>query len=102
MLKKFKDWLIKKLGGYTKAEYDDFSRIPVCRYEFLPPQNNNIVTLSIEGEFSHFDDPPTEWIEDMLMAELARKIKPHVHWERGENYSTMKTWVRAIVKVVAR
>ena len=26
---KFKNWLIKKLGGYTKAEYEDWSRVPI-------------------------------------------------------------------------
>ena len=29
MWKRFKTWLIKRLGGYTKEEYDDWSRIPI-------------------------------------------------------------------------
>ena len=31
MWKRFKAWLIKRLGGYTKEEYDDWSRIPIVR-----------------------------------------------------------------------
>lgn len=29
MLKRLKDWLIKRLGGYSKEEYNDWSRIPI-------------------------------------------------------------------------
>ena len=31
MLKRLKDWLIKRLGGYTKEEYNDWSRIPIVK-----------------------------------------------------------------------
>lgn len=100
MWEKIKNWLIKWLGGYTKAEYDDFSRCPVTRFEIIPDQPKNIVTLRAEMWFDHFSTPPTEWTEKQLIGELAMKIKPYVHWERSEDYCRMKRAVRAVVKVV--
>ena len=93
-----KDWLIKKLGGYTKAEYDIAA---VARYEFIPPPEwNNIIKVCAEGKYHHFDEPPREWIESHLVEELAREIKPYVRWETNIDYCDMMHNIRAIVKVV--
>lgn len=101
MWEKVKCWLIKKLGGYTKAEYDDFSRFPGIKYEFLPPQTRDVVKLCAHGEFSCFDSPPPEWIENRLMDELARQMKPYVTLAWSEDYCKMTKCVRAVVKVVS-
>ena len=94
---KLKNWIIKKLGGYTRAEYE--SR-PVDRFEFLSIKQNDIVTLQTEGEFDVFNEPPKEWLEDKLMGELAKKIKPYVMWDHARDCYRMKKFVRAAVKVV--
>lgn len=97
---KIKNWLIKRLGGYTKAEYDDFSRFPVTRFEVIPERTKNIVRLQSEAWFDSFSTPPTEWTERKLIGELAMQLKPYVHWEQSEDYCRMKRAVRAVVKVV--
>lgn len=43
MWERFKAWLIKRLGGYTKEEYDDWSRIPIAK------------TLIVEQRFRSVD-----------------------------------------------
>lgn len=100
MWQKIKNWLIKKLGGYTKAEYDDFSRCPVTRFEILPERPKNIVRLHADVWFDPFSTPPREWTERKLLDALATQIKPYVHWENSEDYCRMKRGVRAVVKVV--
>lgn len=98
MWAKFKNWLIKKLGGYTKWEYDDLSL--VTRYEVLSEQRKDIVQLRAEMSYDSFRTLPKEWVEDKLVGQLAEQMKPLVHWERSEDYCEMKIGVRAGVKVV--
>ena len=100
MLQRFKNWIIKKLGGYTKAEYDNYARLPIDRFVVMPEQTRNVVTLRTEMTYDHFASPPSEWIEDRLCGELGRQIKPYVRLERGEDYCNMMTTIRAYVKVV--
>ena len=94
---RIKNAIIKKLGGFTKDEYG-----PITRYEFLPPRTvNNVVVLRAEGTFSPMNNPPKEWIEEKLIAELARQMKPHVLWEHNDHYCDMTRTFRATVTVVA-
>lgn len=101
MWEKIKNWLIKRLGGYTKAEYDDSGRFPVTRYEVIQDQRKDVVTLQADMWYDAFSTPPSEWTEKQLIGELAMKIKPYVKWERSDDYCRMKKGVRAVVKVVA-
>lgn len=102
MLKKFKDWLIKKLGGFTKAEYDDWSRLPVSKLEFIPEPMGDVVTLCADVTFNVAYAPPPDWIEATLCGALANKIKPYVRLETHDDFCRDKKTVRAYVKVVGR
>ena len=100
MLTRPKNWIIKKLGGYTKAEYDNLSRFPIRHFEFMPPQRSNIVTLQTQGAFDKFNEPSQEWLENRVVCELAKQLKPYVTWEYEEDCCRTNKIVRAAVKVV--
>lgn len=101
MWKRLKNWLIKKLGGYTKAEYDDCSRLPVERYVFRPaPVSRDVVTIRAEGRYNYFNKPPDDWLERKLAGELAAKMMECVRFECIDDPCRMETTIRATVRVV--
>lgn len=102
MLKKFKDWLIKKLGGFTKAEYDDWTRVPVSKFEFIPNPMGDVVTICAEATYDLAYAPAPEWIEVTVLGTLANKIKPYVRMETNADFCRNQKTVRAYVKVVGR
>ena len=95
-----KNWLIKKLGGYTEKEF--IERL-VDRFEVFTVTQRDIETLRVDVKFDLLNSPPQDWIEDRAVHELAKKIKPFVRWETCESYlyaMDMTKVVRAYVKVV--
>lgn len=99
--RRIKNWCIKKLGGYTKAEYDDMSRFPVERFEFIPrPDSKRIITLKAEASIDVIHSVPHDWVEGKMLDELAKQMKPFVVWEFCEDYMEFKKKIRAYVKVV--
>ena len=101
MWQKIKNWIIKKLGGYTKAEYENLSKRPVERFEFIPHPASNVVLLRTEGVVDTFYAPEKEWMEDKLVHALAQELRPYVRWTTCDDYCDMKRTYRAEVKVVA-
>ena len=101
MLTKLKNWLIKKLGGYTKAEFDAWTNLPVERYVFTPaPVSRDIVAIRAEAAYALFNKPPEEWLERKLTGELAAKMKKYVRFESIDDPCRMETSIRATVMVV--
>jgi len=96
MLQKFKNWLIKKLGGYTKAEYD---MIPIQRMVFQP-EDLNVIALRAECTYDELRMPPQEWVENRLIENLAQQMKPYVTWEFCQNPMDMTRRGIAKVRVV--
>lgn len=96
---RIKNWIIKKLGGYTKKEYD-FR--PIERFEFIPQRldSRNIITLRTEETLDIFRSVPHEWVEGRMLDELAKQMKPFVVWEFNDDYMDFRKKVRASIKVV--
>ena len=100
---RIKNWIIKKMGGYTKAEYDDMSRRPAERFVFTPqPDRRGIITLRTEATLDTYMSVPHEWVEGRMLDELAKQMKPFVVWEFSDDYMDFRKKVRASVKVVDR
>lgn len=92
--KRIKNWIIKKLGGFTQDEF-----APTTRYEFIPTQKD-VITLCAEGECAYPYTPPAEFVKDMLCQELSKQLRPHVKWQRCDDYFSGTHIIRATVRVV--
>ncbi len=96
-MKEIKNFIIKKLGGYTPEEYQCLNGV---HYEFLPrPISSNVRTLCASATYSLVNSVPQDWIEDKLIMILAKQIKPYVRFENEYEEIVRKT-VHAYVKVV--
>ena len=101
VIQKIKNWLIKKLGGHTKAEYDDTSRFPITKFEFLPPaERHDVITLGAEAIFDYFRSDEADYIENRLIRSLSEQMKPYVNFVREDDRMNLKSTIYAYVKVV--
>lgn len=96
-MKKLKNWIIKKLGGYTKEE---FRAITDVHYKFFPQNNRNIITLRANGYFGQYDSPPQDYLENRLIECIAKQLKHFVRWEDAYDPITQKRTISANIKVV--
>ena len=95
MWKRICDWLIKRLGGYTKAEYDDWSRIPVAK-PVIQERCHRVETLRAVQTI-HMNDLSTAWdidaagirAKEMIVRRLGLDLTPYVQWHTSECYETM-------------
>ena len=94
MMIRFKNWLIHKLGGYTKEEYDFIINQPV-KYNKVNIKLENIkVRRYIDDYEIHNIDYPIERqitaIKNELKLELLNIIEPEYILEQGiDNQKTM-------------
>ena len=106
MLKRIKNWMIKKLGGFTQEEYD--SRPPV-KHIYVPPINSEQVkvvkasaevTLPIE---INRDDPFfVGRIYGMVMRELRPQLAPFLQLEYHDRWRKEQQVVRGTIWVTTR
>lgn len=94
---KLKNYIIKKLGGYTEKEYRTINDI---HYEFIPQKTSNFITLLSRVEYFTDYPPPQDWVEDKLIMGLTQQIKPYVRFYNEYDQMEMKKTVSAYVKVV--
>lgn len=101
---RFKNWLIKKLGGYTKAEFSDMTRVQISHTGLaLRRDTGKIVTLSADMSIDTIHPVSREWIEGTLLVELLEQMKPFVEWESTEDHVKWpQKSVRARIRVVNR
>lgn len=74
LIQRVRDWLIKKLGGYTAKEYDTINRIP---FRDLTIDRRNVEHLTVDIQISRRDI--TDGIfpgPDFIKHELARQLLP--------------------------
>lgn len=76
LIQRVRDWMIKKLGGYTAKEYDTINRLPV---RGLTIDRRNVEHLTVNIQISSRDiadgiirDP------DFIKHELACKLLPFI------------------------
>lgn len=73
-IRKLRDWIIKKLGGYTAREYDAINRIPFQPTTF---DRRDVERLRIQVEIKRYQ---TEAIagSEFIKHELTRQLIPMV------------------------
>ncbi|MBQ3557843.1 MAG: hypothetical protein IJA11_08640 [Oscillospiraceae bacterium] len=87
MLKRFKAWLIKRLGGYTQEEYDDWRRIPIQK-PALQEVNRSVITLKAGRtvdfkEIMEYGEQQMEIVTTRgIIDELANAMLPFVFWKK--------------------
>ena len=94
-MRDIKIWLIKKLGGFTPNEY----RLGQSCH-FVTRYNGQVEMISAEGRYSLFLKPPEDYIEEQIIYQLAKELKPFVRWQRAEDRARGEIKIRATVKVV--
>lgn len=88
MWKRFKNWLIKRLGGYTKAEYDDWSRFHIQRQ--IVRDVRRTVDLRVAKtvrceEFMALGKTQTELlVRRELTDALTKAAQPYIVWRQVE------------------
>lgn len=77
LIQRIRDWLIKRLGGYTAKEYDTVTKIPL--QSAIPIETRNVEHLRqvIEVQRPRFPDDPIP-TSDFIRHELARQMLPLV------------------------
>lgn len=105
MLKKIKNWLIHRLGGYTKFEYD------LVNHHALQIQRNivrphNIEKVQVETRLGRMDLDPeyrlrtVDYVKEQLRRELLRRLEPYIEFQTCED--DFDVAIRASVSVVRR
>ena len=71
LIQRVRDWLIKKLGGYTQKEYDTINRIPYKVHNLI--QDRGTEKIRIERVFDRFCFKRT-WSEQEIRHLFAQDI----------------------------
>lgn len=86
MWKRFKDWLIKKLGGYTKAEYDKEKlhaplQFKAARAECVPVVAERfVIRARMDAYGPEYSDPYSE-IKECLVQEIQQQIPAYIEFD---------------------
>lgn len=91
ILQRVRDWLIKKLGGYTAKEYDTITRIPV-RELTIDRRNVEHLRTRIQINRAHFSDgifPDSEFIKHELTRRLIPLVMERMKIMRMHDYPNM-------------
>lgn len=97
---KFKNWLIKKLGGYTKAEYDAIAHIPMPK-PVIQEVRPNVHTL--RDELTVFRETERRYrkaLEKDMVVKLAEALKPYVRFQVQNIWAQDSVKLRAEVRVL--
>ena len=108
MLERLKNWLIKRLGGYTKEEYDDQSRFPIMKPDFRAIARTVRHTVDLRAERivyrEEFMTLGQQEAELRTRAEIARELAsaamPYIAWEQCENRLDLAVRVRGTLTVL--
>ena len=107
MLKRLKDWLIKRLGGYTKEEYNDWSRIPIVK-PLIREERFRAVDLRAERTV-YFEDVMALGEQQTeirtrreIVEELSHAMLPYIVWRKTQNPGVYKMRVEGLLLVQER
>lgn len=108
MWKRFKNWLIKRLGGYTKVEYDDWSRIPIVKPDLFSVDRCVGHTVKLHADRTvYFEDVVARgWqeVERFTCAEITRELTnaalPYITWRKLKDPADFKMRIEATLAVL--
>lgn len=101
MIQKIKNWLIKKLGGYTAAEYNHI-RIHESYVRYVPEDyRHEKLRASVAIPMHHGFTPPGAGVRD-LRYQLAEQLEPYMRIEQCEDIQRMEMRLAAELVVVKR
>ena len=97
MGQKFKNWLIKRLGGYTQEEYHriEYKPLPVLRVEEHRPIKLRS-TMTINNAYLGGIERATRVVEQRL----ADDIRQHIAWEKWDGYCPDEVVITGTITVL--
>lgn len=89
LIQRVRDWLIKKLGGYTAKEYYTINWMPVRE---LTIDRRNVAHLTSNIKIARYGVYPDQ---DSIKHELARRLLPLIeeHMKIMRNYDAPNTYM---------
>lgn len=104
MWKRFKAWLIKRLGGYTKEEYDDWSRIPIVRPAIVREVHRTaeLRAAQIIGmeDLAAYRDLVDLRARERIVSELTTGMIPYIAWKSSENRQDFTVTLEGVLVVL--
>ena len=102
MMRRIRDWIIKKLGGYTAAEYERIGRVPLQK-AFV--EQRNVEKLEVRCEISRASFAARglareEVARRELAVRLTRLVQERMTVQRQEDVAIDSIVVRAYIRVV--
>lgn len=106
MWKRFKDWLIKHLGGYTKEEYNDWSRIPIVKPPIVREVHRTaeLHAAQIIGmkDLAAHRDLVELLARERIVSELTTGMIPYIAWKSSENRQDFTVTLEGVLVVLER
>lgn len=107
MWKRFKTWLIKRLGGYTKEEYDDWSRIPIVKplireERFRAVDLHAARTVSYEEVMALGAQQAEIHAKTYIREALSVAMLPYISWRMTRHPTDFKMRVEGVLLVQER
>ena len=98
LIRNVKNWLIKRLGGFTPEEF-----ILTHPSERILPTFRSGTCVDVVAEAMSYvcDDIPQSYIKHEINRLLLKELEPYVCWQQTEVIEQRAIKVRATVKVVA-
>ena len=104
MLKRLKDWLIKRLGGYTKEEYDDWSRIPIVKPPIIREVHRTTELHAAQiinmEELAAYRDVVDLRARERIVSKLTTDMIPYIAWKSSENRRDFTVTLEGVLVVL--
>lgn len=104
MLKRLKDWLIKRLGGYTKEEYNDWSRIPIVKPPIVREVHRTaelhaVQIINMEELAAHRNAVDLR-ARERIVSRLTNDMIPYIAWKSSENRQDFTVTLEGVLVVL--
>lgn len=88
MWQKFKNWLIKKLGGYTDEEYKKDWAIP--KIPHIEPVHKDVVPIKarVSVGLRYLESPAIDiigWAREQLLREITKEVSRFIEYEAKDD-----------------
>ena len=107
MLERLKNWLIKRLGGYTKEEYNDWSRIPIAE-PLIVERKFRSIDLHSE-RIVHYEEVMAHGAQQIesrakrgIIDELSHAMLPYIDWRKKQSPGDFAIRIEGVLCVQER
>ena len=87
-MQKIKHWLVKRLGGYTREEYDDWSRIPIVKPPIIREVHRTTELRAVQKISQHeiLTSQDYQIFEKVMLSKIENELKaaitPYITWNK--------------------